>query len=75
MKTRVCSSLSQLILQVKHFVNKHGNGVAFEPRMIALFSIQGCQIVALHFIILNFLLVFHFFTFFGCSPLFINTTL
>jgi hypothetical protein len=34
-------------------------GVASEPRMIAAFW-QGCQIVALRFIIFNFLVIFHF---------------
>jgi hypothetical protein len=37
-------------------------GVASEPRMIAAFR-QGCQIVALRFIIVNFLVIFHFFIF------------
>jgi hypothetical protein len=35
--------------------------MACEPRMIGLFSGQGCHIVALHFIVLNCLLFFHFF--------------
>ncbi len=68
MKTHMCSSLSQFILPVKRYTHKHRERVACKPRMIALYSSQGCQIVALRFIILYFLLSFRVFSFLPFLP-------
>jgi hypothetical protein len=77
MKTRVCRSLSQFILPVKHFIIQHmdfratlraspshAGGVRATPCRLEseLFCHQGCQIVTLFFYILYFLLIFIIFS-------------